>query len=284
MTIRVCVAGATGWAGAAVTCHLLSGAKPSATSAATSAAAPPAGDFTLTGAVARQQADSDIGEVLGFPPAGLRIAQTVDEALQLPTDVLIDYTRPSVVKAHTLTALGRGVRVVIGTSGLSAADYDEIDRAARDRGLGVIAAGNFSITAALVKHFALMAAKYVPSWELIDYAHADKVDAPSGTVRELAEELAGVAEPQIALPIEQTHGVPAARGATIGGTQVHSVRLPGYVIAFEAVFGLPDERLTVRHDAGAGAGPYVAGTLLATREVMRTTGLVRGLDRLLFAS
>lgn len=269
MAIRVCVAGATGWAGAAVTRHIL---------------APTDGDFALAGAVARQQAGSDIGEALGLSPAGVRIARTVEDALQAPTDVLIDYTRPDAVKAHTLTALDRGVRVVVGTSGLTAADYDEIARAATERGLGVIAAGNFSITAALAKHFALMAVKYLPSWELIDYAHSDKVDAPSGTVRELAEELGQVAKPEVAVPIEETHGVPATRGAAIEGTQVHSIRLPGYVIAFEAVFGLPDERLTIRHDAGAGAGPYVAGTLLATREVLRTIGLVRGLDRLLFAS
>jgi 4-hydroxy-tetrahydrodipicolinate reductase len=237
----------------------------------------------LASAVARQKAGSDIGEALGLAPIGVSITRTVDEALEMPTDVLIDYTRPGVVKAHTLTALERGVRVVIGTSGLTASDYEVIDSTARERGLGVIAAGNFSITAALAKHFALMAAKYLPAWELIDYAHADKVDAPSGTVRELAEELSQVAKPHLELPLEQTQGVPAARGATIEGTQVHSIRLPGYVIAFEAVFGLPDERLTLRHDAGAGAGPYVAGTLLAAREVLTTTGLVRGLDRLLFA-
>jgi 4-hydroxy-tetrahydrodipicolinate reductase len=274
MTIRVCVAGATGWAGAAITRHLL---------AASTSTESPDTEFTLVSAVARQMAGSDIGEALGLAPAGISITRTVDEALGMPTDVLIDYTRPDVVKAHTLTALERGVRVVIGTSGLTATDYEVLDRTARERGLGVIAAGNFSITAALAKHFALMAAKYVPSWELIDYAHADKVDAPSGTVRELAEELSQVGQPHIGVPIEQTHGVPAARGATIEGTQVHSIRLPGYVIAFEAVFGLPDERLTLRHDAGAGAGPYVAGTLLAAREVLATTGLVRGLDRLLFA-
>jgi 4-hydroxy-tetrahydrodipicolinate reductase len=272
MAIRVCVAGATGWAGAALTRHILSA--PTSTDA----------DFALAGAVARKQAGSDIGEALGLPAVGIRIARTVAEALRAPTDVLIDYTRPSAVKAHTLSALDRGVHVVIGTSGLTAADYEEIDRAATERGLGVIAAGNFSITAALAKHFALLAARYLPSWELIDYAHADKVDAPSGTVRELAEELARVATPRIDIPIEQTHGIPAARGATIAGTQVHSIRLPGYIIAFEAVFGLPDERLTLRHDAGSGAGPYVAGTLLATRAVLRTTGLVRGLDRLLFAA
>lgn len=272
MAIRVCVAGATGWAGAAITRQILS--TPASTDA----------DLTLVGAVARQQAGSDIGEALGLQAAGVRVARTVEEALQTPTDVLIDYTRPDAVKAHTLAALEMGVRVVVGTSGLTAADYDEIDRAARERGLGVMAAGNFSITATLAKHFALLAAKYLPSWELIDYAHAHKMDAPSGTVRELAEELGRVAQPQVEVPIEQTHGAPATRGATIGGTQVHSIRLPGYVIAFEAVFGLPDERLTIRHDAGAGAEPYVAGTLLAARAVMQTTGLTRGLDRLLFES
>jgi 4-hydroxy-tetrahydrodipicolinate reductase len=265
MAIRVCVAGATGWAGAAVTRQIIASA-----------------DFALTGAMARKGIGSDIGAALGLPPVGVHIAGTVEDALQTPTDVLIDYTSHDAVKAHALAALARGVRVVIGTSGLTAPDYAEIGQAATERGLGVIAAGNFSITAALAKRFALMAARYVPSWELIDYAHEGKVDAPSGTVRELAEEIGQVARPHIEVPIEQIHGSAATRGATIEGTQVHSLRLPGYVIAFEAIFGMPDERLTIRHDAGAGAGLYVAGTLLAARRALEMTGLVRGLDRLLF--
>jgi 4-hydroxy-tetrahydrodipicolinate reductase len=60
--------------------------------------------------------------------------------------------------------------------------------------------------------------------------------------------------------------------------------LPGIVLAFEAILGLPDERLTIRHDAGRGAEPYVNGTLVAVRRVMLVTGLVRGLDRLLFGT
>jgi 4-hydroxy-tetrahydrodipicolinate reductase len=265
MAIRVCVAGATGWAGAAVTRQILAST-----------------DYALTGAVSRKQAGSDIGAPLGLPLAGVRISASVEEALQAPTDVLIDFTRHDAVKAHALTALAQRVRVVIGTSGLTAADYADIGQVATERGLGVIAAGNFSITAALAKHFALLAARYIPSWELIDYASGNKADAPSGTVRELAEEIGTVAKPHVDVPIEEIHGDAATRGATIEGTQVHSLRLPGYVIAFEAIFGLPDERLTIRHDAGAGAEPYVAGTLLAARKVMETTGLVRGLDRLLF--
>jgi 4-hydroxy-tetrahydrodipicolinate reductase len=265
MAIGVCVAGATGWAGSAVTRRILGSA-----------------DFALTGAVARQQAGRDIGEALGLPRAEIPIHDIVDEALRAPTAVLIDFTRPDTVKAHALAALDRGVRVVIGASGLTAADFEEIDQVAQERNLGVIAAGNFSLSAALAKHFALIAARYLPSWELIDYAHADKIDAPSGTVRELAEELGRIAKPHVETPIEQTHGDPKARGATISGTQAHSIRLPGYVIAFETIFGAPDERLTIRHDAGAGADPYVEGALLAAQRVLQTTGLVRGLDRLLF--
>jgi 4-hydroxy-tetrahydrodipicolinate reductase len=258
MSIRVCVAGATGWAGSAVTRKILQSR-----------------DFQLAGAIARRGEGRDIGEVLGG-------AAAVQEVLPARPDVLIDYTKPDSVKLRTFEALERGLRVVIGTSGLTAEDYREIDIEARRLGLGVIAAGNFSITAALAKHFALLAAKHLPSWEIIDYAHADKVDAPSGTTRELAEELAEVAQNHLGLPVDQTVGTREARGGAIAGTQVHSVRVPGYVIAFETIFGLPDERLTIRHDAGSGAEPYVGGTMLAAQRVMTTTGLLRGLDRLLF--
>lgn len=134
----------------------------------------------------------------------------------------------------------------------------------------------------MAKHFSLIARRHIRSWELIDYADAAKVDAPSGTVRELAEALGRDGPAHAEVPISQTYGARQARGADIAGTRVHSVRLPGYVIAFEAVFGLPEERLTIRHDAGSGAEPYVAGTLLAVRRVGGLVGLVRGLDRLMF--
>lgn len=265
MAIRVCLAGVTGRTGREIARSLLS--------------FPP---FQLTGAIARRAAGRDVGELLGLPPNGVIVSAALQPALGRPADVLIDFTSPDSVKPRTLEALDQGVRVVVGTSGLTAADYREIDQRARETRLGVIAAGNFSLTAALAKHFALLAAKYVPSWEIIDYAHADKVDAPSGTARELAEALGEVGQNQLAVPPEQTHGERDARGASIGGSQVHSIRSPGYVLAFETVFGLPHERLTIRHDAGESAAPYVNGTLLAAQRVLGVVGLIRGLDRLLF--
>jgi 4-hydroxy-tetrahydrodipicolinate reductase len=262
--IRVCVAGATGWTGSAVTKAVLNSC-----------------EFELTGAIARGGVGKDIGTELGLAACGVAISNRIDDALARKSDVLIDFTNPESVKSRALGALRRGLRVVIGTSGLTVEDYEEIGREAADDKLGVIAAGNFSITAALAKHCALIAAKYLPSWEIIDYADDAKPDAPSGTTRELAEELAAIRANTRTIEIDDTIGEKKARGATIAGTQIHSVRLPSYVISFEALFGLPDERLTIRHDAGAGAEPYVSGTLLAARAVMNVVGIVRGLDRLL---
>jgi 4-hydroxy-tetrahydrodipicolinate reductase len=180
-----------------------------------------------------------------------------------------------------MTAIERGVHVVIGSSGLSVDDFAEIDELARATSVGVVSAGNFSLTAAMAQAAALLVAPYLAQREIIDYASAGKPDAPSGTSRELAERLGQVGAHPLAVPLSQTLGFRDARGADIAGTQVHSLRLPSFVVSTEVVFGLPDERLSIRHDAGGTPTPYVAGTLLAVRAAPQRVGLVRGLDTLL---
>src|SRR5262249_21014393 len=152
---------------------------------------------------------------------------------------------------------------------------------AREKNVGIIAAGNFSVTAALLLHFATEAARHLDTWEVIDFAGAGKVDAPSGTARELAERLDSVREPTIGVPLDEVLGERDARGATVSGTQVHSLRLPSFTVSTEVVFAAEGERLTIRQDAGESAAPYVAGTLLAVRAVPGRVGLTRGLDQLL---
>ncbi|MEF3273630.1 MAG: 4-hydroxy-tetrahydrodipicolinate reductase [Chloroflexus sp.] len=264
MTIKICLAGATGWAGSALARAI----------AATT-------DLTLTAAVARRTAGQQLGTVLGVERLACPVYATVAEALTQPCDVFFEYTRPEQAKAHVLTALKHGCYVVIGTSGLSDDDYAEIAAAAAAAQRGVLAVGNFAITAVLLQQFAELAARYCEQWEIIDYAHDSKPDAPSGTARELATRLGQIRPATLTIPIEQTQGLPATRGARLNGVQVHSVRLPGYTIAVEVIFGLPDQRLTIRHDAGTSAEPYVAGALLAIRRVSRLTGLHRGLDSVL---
>ena len=267
MSIRVCVAGVTGWAGRAVARAVLE-----------------SDDFTLVSAVARSAAGQDAGIAIGVhDPVGVTITADPAEALRPQPGVWIDYTHPSAVKGHALAALRGGARVVVGTSGLDEDDYLEITSAALAARSGVIAGGNFSLTAALLKHLAGIAAQHLPRREIIDYADAKKPDAPSGTAQELAEYLATISPNQIDVPVEDTLGARATRGARIGGTQVHSLRLPSYLISIEALFALPDERLIIRHDAGNSPEPYVAGTLLAAQRVGEVAGLIRGLDELLFA-
>jgi 4-hydroxy-tetrahydrodipicolinate reductase len=133
----------------------------------------------------------------------------------------------------------------------------------------------------LLQKFAEAAAKLIPQWEIIDYAHDNKIDAPSGTARELAGRLSKVRHPELTVPLERIVGAREARGATLLASQVHSVRLPGYVIGAEIIFGMPDQRLTIRHDAGSSARPYVDGALLAIRKVSALVGVHRGLDSVL---
>jgi 4-hydroxy-tetrahydrodipicolinate reductase len=230
--------------------------------------------------VARSTAGTDLGVAWGGAPIGVPVHGQVADALD-GVDVLVDYTSHAAVLDHVLTAIDRGVAVVVGSSGLSADEYARIATAAETAGVGVVAAGNFSLTAALAQAAALLVAPYLPHREVIDYASDRKRDAPSGTARELAERLSDVTSADPAVPVAATAGHPEARGATIGTTQVHSLRLPSFSVSTEVVFALPDERLVIRHDAGASAAPYVAGTLLAVRAVPRLTGLVRGLDTLL---
>ncbi len=264
--VVVCVAGATGWAGRAVAEAVLA-----------------ADDLTLGAAVARSAAGQDLGTAWGTDPVGVPVHGAVSDALA-GVDVLVDYTTHDAAKANALAAIGHGVHVVIGTSGLSGDDFADLDAAARDGSVGVVAAGNFSLTAAMAQAAALLAARFLPQREIIDYASAGKPDAPSGTARELAERLAAVSVHELAIPVADTVGAQDARGAGIAGTQVHSLRLPSFVVSTEVVFAQDGERLTIRHDAGETPAPYVAGTLLAVRAVPHRTGLVRGLDTLLLAT
>ncbi len=265
MLIRICLAGATGWAGSALA-HALAQTN----------------DITLVSAVSRTYAQRNLGDVLNEPLLNCPIYATAQEALVAhPCDVFFEFTKPDVAKSNVLAALKQGAHVVIGTSGLTDTDYAEIATAAEHQQRGVLAVGNFALTVVLLQKFSEIAARYIPQWEIIDYAHDDKKDAPSGTARELAHRLSNIRPSELTIPLEKTQGVVEARGARVTGSQVHSIRLPGYTISAEIIFGMPDQKLTIRHDSGSSARPYVDGALLAIRKVSTFVGLHRGLDNVL---
>ena len=149
--VNVCFAGITGWAASAIV-----------------AAIDDADDLTLTSGVSRSAAGQNLATATGSASHG-SVYATVAEALEsAAVEVLVDYTSAAAVKSNVWTAVEAGVHVVIGSSGLTSDDYEELDRLARDRGVGVIAAGNFSVMAAVLRRAASMAAEHVDRWEIID--------------------------------------------------------------------------------------------------------------------
>jgi len=260
--IKVCVAGATGWAASELCKGIVL-----------------TDDQELVAAVSRKNAGEDLDEILELRTGKIiPVFATIEEALNIPCDVMVEYTSPGIAKHHIVSALNKGVNVVVATSGLSDNDYGEIRIVAEQHQKSVLAVGNFAISVVLLNRFAEIAARYMPNWEIIDYAKQSKQDAPSGSAMELANRLSKVGKPNLAVEIADTKGIKETRGASISGMQVHSVRLPGFVISLEAIFGMEDEKLTMRHDAGNSAKPYVGGALLAIRKVSSFTGLKRGVD------
>ncbi|MGM0394332.1 MAG: 4-hydroxy-tetrahydrodipicolinate reductase [Thermodesulfobacteriota bacterium] len=264
MTKKVCIAGATGWAGSALT-----------------KAVHEQTDMQVVGAVSRTRNGEKLSRVLGLEKTDVIITDSVTKQSLADTRVLVEFTKPTVAMAHIMTALEAGVHVVVGTSGLTDAQYDTIHEKALKNNLGVLAAGNFALTVVLLQKFSQIAARFIPQWEIIDYASDAKKDAPSGTARELAFRLSQVRPSQLTVPLADTQGPIEARGADMTGSQVHSIRLPGFTLSSEIIFGLPDQTLTIRHDAGTSAQPYVDGALLAIRKVDTFTGLRRGLDQVM---
>ncbi|MFT4802243.1 MAG: 4-hydroxy-tetrahydrodipicolinate reductase [Flavobacteriaceae bacterium] len=260
--IKVFIAGGTGWAGSALSKGVFNNQ-----------------NMKLVGALSRKHKGKNLAKILNLSSSNIPIYDDIETALkEIDFDVLVDYTKPNIAKKNILSALKKGKKVVIGTSGLTEKDYSEIEKTANENNSSVLAVGNFAITVVLLQKFSEMAAKYIPNFEIIDYTHEDKVDVPSGTARELAYRLSKVQKPNKFVTEDELIGDKSSRGANLNDVQVHSVRLPGHVISIETIFGLKDEKLSIRHDSGASAEPYVKGGLLAIEKVGTFKGLKRGLD------
>ncbi len=238
------------------------------------------------------EADLDVvGVVDGLAQPGA-FARDAGEALPLFNDAATacDATRPDVTVDFTNAAwtpllleaaLTRGVRPVIGTSGLAEAYAEGLAVTCRERKLGGLLAANFAIGAVLMMHMARVAAPFFESAEIIELHHDQKVDAPSGTSLATAR---GMLQARNGRPfarnVPSAEPVPGARAAAVDGVTIHSVRLPGFVAHQEVIFGDVAQTLTIRHDT-TGRDSFMPGIILATREVMRREELVIGLGALL---
>ena len=147
-------------------------------------------ELTLVAAIDSKLDGKPVSEVLGLETS-VRFTRSLSQALaDTKPHVLVDFTVPGVVRHHAETAIAAGVRPVIGTTGLTENDLQQLDEQCRQQGIGCIVAPNFAVGAVLMMHFAAMAAKYFPHVEILEYHHDQKLDAPSGTAWKTAELIA----------------------------------------------------------------------------------------------
>ncbi len=193
-------------------------------------------------------------------------------------DVIVDFSVAKATMPMVRTATARHVACVIGTTGLTSAEVDEIRKLASSNRVGVVMAPNFALGAVLMMHLAKIAAKYLDYAEITELHHHLKADAPSGTALMTAREMAKARGKPFTRPEEK--GAFASRGQNVEGVTIHSVRLPGLMAHQEVVFGAAGQTLTIRHDT-INRECYLPGVIMAVKEVGKRDGLVYGLDALL---
>ena len=218
-----------------------------------------------------------------FPlPGGGAVPMSADPAALLDrvqADVVIDFTNLDWTPVVARAALDRGVRLVIGTSGLPEDWIAELEAECRRRELGAVLAANFAIGAVLMIYMAKVAGRFFDAAEIIELHHDQKVDAPSGTALATANEMLAARGKPFERNVPEKETLAATRAAEVDGISIHSVRLPGLVAHQEVIFGGLGQTLTIRHDT-TGRAAFIPGVLLATREVMQRKELVRGLEAL----
>lgn len=217
----------------------------------------------------------------------LTLSAEVDagDALSLLTDsgteVIIDFTHPDVVMDNLKFLIDNGIHAVVGTTGFTEERLAQVRSwLAAKPGVAVLIAPNFAIGAVLSMHFAVQAAKFFESVEVIELHHPQKADAPSGTASRTAELIADARNGMPPSPDATSTGRAGARGADVDGVRVHSIRMTGMVAHQEVLFGTMGETLSIRHDSYDRTS-FVPGVLLAVRKVAQLSGLTIGLEPLL---
>jgi 4-hydroxy-tetrahydrodipicolinate reductase len=239
-------------------------------------------DMELVAAVDVANAGKDIGSIVGLGELGIFVTDDLENAVSSSNpEIMIDFTNPRVVMNGLKIAIGAGMHCVVGTTGLSEADLEELNAMSRQANVGVIVAPNFAIGAVLMMRFAEIAAKYLADVEIIELHHDKKMDSPSGTAIKTAELIVKQQEEARRFrPRDEFQKISGVRGGQLGGVHIHSVRLPGLVAHQEVIFGGLGQTLRIRHDS-MNRDSFMPGVVMAIREVTKIQGVVYGLEQLL---
>ena len=250
-----------------------------------------ASDLVLMGAIdtTPEHQDKDAGELAGLSePLEVPITNQLEPMLgyvagerQMQPGVIVDFTHPDVVYDNIRSAIAYGIRPVVGTTGLSPAQLQELSDFAEKASTGCLVIPNFSIGMVLLQEAAVRASQYFDHVEIIELHHNQKADAPSGTAIQTAQLLAEMGKSFNTPIVEETEKIAGARGSLADeGIRIHSVRLPGLIAHQEVIFGAAGQIYTLRHDT-SDRSCYMPGVILAIRKVNQLKSLVYGLEKII---
>lgn len=245
-------------------------------------------DLTLVGAVDKNSAilGEDIGEIAGCGALEVPVLNDLESVLVLATQhpiqgVMVDFTHPDSVYDNVRSAIAYGIRPVVGTTGLSPKQIEELADFAEKASTGVLIIPNFSIGIVLMQQAAIQASQYFDHVEIIELHHNQKADAPSGTAIKTAEMLSNLGKQYNPQRVKETENLTGARGSICGDNiRIHSVRLPGLIAHQEIIFGAEGQIYTLRHDT-SDRSCYMQGVLLSIRKITELKSLVYGLEKIL---
>lgn len=247
-----------------------------------------ANDMVLLGAIDRNPhiQGQDIGELAGCGPLEIPVLDDLQATLAMASQekqqaVMVDFTHPDSVYENVRSAIAYGVKPVIGTTGLSSEQMQQLAEFADKASMGCLIIPNFSIGVVLMQQAAIQAAKHFENVEIVELHHNQKADAPSGTAVQTAQLLGELGQTFNQPLVTETEKIAGARGATANeNIRIHSIRLPGFIAHQEIIFGAPGQIYTLRHDT-MDRSCYMPGVLLAIRKVLPLQSLVYGLEKIL---
>lgn len=213
---------------------------------------------------------------------GTSVYKELGQAINITKpDVVVDFTQPSAIFDNAKLCLNAGVSVVIGTTGLSEAQIDDLKNLSEQNNVGCLIAPNFSTGAVLMMKFAKLAASYFNNAEIIELHHNQKKDAPSGTAIKTAQLMAEANSDFTFENCLEKETIQGARGANANANiHIHSVRMPGFMASQEVIFGSMGQTLKIRHDS-TDRKCYMPGVMLAIKHIANNKEFIYGLDKIM---
>jgi 4-hydroxy-tetrahydrodipicolinate reductase len=193
---------------------------------------------------------------------------------------MVDFTNAEAAMPAVRVAVKCGVAIVIGTTGLSTEDQNEIRDLCQKKRIGAVVAPNFTIAAVVMMHLAKIAARFFDYAEIIEMHHEQKLDAPSGTALATARDMVQARGKDFVHGSAKKESIIGSRGGEFRGVALHSVRMPGLLAHQEVILGAPGQTLKIRLDQ-INREAFMPGVTLAIKKAAELKEAVFGLDKLL---